>query len=472
MIKKSPKKSLSPLICLYVDIIKRFLCIVVSLYRRTTTFVLLLCILHLTFFLCLYSQSPTERTLTFEKSIELATLNSHQLLIAIQDIEIAKQRLKEAKSIMYPQLEFNANYSKFNAESPLLLPTILGNTILPQRIEELDNIEDYYTTKISLSQILWSAAKLSSTKKFAETELKTAESDYDTIKNRTIAAASKNFYKLLALQKKLSVCRIVISTYEKSTDKKNENVNLRDKLILEKTIEKIRSTEDKIRKDLEITKIDFLDSIGIELNTTFAIIGDLEFKKVSVDLNKCLAWAAEYRPELKKTQLQEQMDALSVNLSLSGRYPTIALGGNYQLEDKRWPFEKKSWNATINLMLPLFDGGGQFARIKQKKYQYRKAQINRASISDSIKAGVRKSFIEYEYAIEKYEKKSKEVQVFCIGDDIAGILELYKNKNISFLEYVEISEVIMQTQLEYIDAIRDVSIAQTDLETNIGKKFE
>ncbi|MBI5572993.1 MAG: TolC family protein [Elusimicrobia bacterium] len=410
---------------------------------------------------CLYSQQLMERTLTLEQSVGLAISNSQQLLSAAQDIQIAKQRLIEARAIMYPQLEFNANYSKFNAESPLFLPSLLGNTILPQKMGELDDVENYYTTKISLSQVLWSAAKLSSTKKFAETELKTAESDYGAIKNKTVATAAKNFYKLLALQKKLDICNVSL---EKLADRKNDNANSKNRFLADRNIGKIKAIGEKIKKDLEIARIDFLDSIGIELNTIFAIKGELEYKKVPADLNKCLAWAAEYRPELKKTQLQEQMDALSVNLSLSGRYPTVALGGNYQLEDKQWPFEKKSWNATVNLTLPIFDGFGQFARIKQKKYQYRKAQINRANISDAIKAEVRKSFIEYEYAIEKYEKKIKEAET------IADTSELYKN--ISSSEYIEISEQILQMRLEYIDAVRDVIIAKIDLETVVGKNFE
>ncbi|MFH0948271.1 MAG: TolC family protein [Elusimicrobiota bacterium] len=426
-----------------------------------------LCVTFLPFYLSTFlsSKQLTERTLTFEKTVELAVSNSQQLLSAAQDIQIAKQRLNEARAIMYPQLEFNANYSRFNAESPLFLSPLLGNAILSQKIP--GEVENYYTTKISLSQILWSAAKMSSTKKFAETEFKTAESDYDAIKNKTVATAAKNFYKLLATQKKLEICN---ATIEKLSNKKIENAGIKNRFITERIIGRIKSTGDKIKKDLEIARIDFLDSIGIELNTTFAIIGDMEYKKVPADLNKCLAWAMEYRPELKKTELQEQMDALSVNLSLSGRYPTVALGGNYQLEDNQWPFEKKSWNATVNLTLPIFDGGGQFARIKQKKYQYRKAQINRANISDSIKAEVRKSFIEYQYAIEKYENKTKEAQAIAVRGDLADTSELYKN--ISSSDYVEISELVLQMQLEYICSVRDVITARIDLETVVGKSLE
>ncbi|MEW6555759.1 MAG: TolC family protein [Elusimicrobiota bacterium] len=415
-------------------------------------------------FTCLYSQQLVERVLTVDDSVNLAISNNQQLLSARQDIEIARQRLKEARSIMYPQLEFNANYSKFKAESPLLISPILGNTILPQKIEPLvDNIEDYYTAKISLYQILWSGAKISATKKFAETELKSAESDYEVIKNKTGSSAKKNFYTLLSIQKKVEIYK---ATIEKISNRKNESLNPKDRFISEKKIEKIKSAETKNQKELELAEIDFLDSIGIELNTIFTIKGELEHKKAVVDLNKCIAWALEYRPELKKTQLQEQMDALSVNLSLSGRYPIITLGGNYQLEDRQLPFEKRAWNATINFTLPIFDGFGQFARIKQKKYQYRKTQINRASITDSIQAEVRKCFVDYEFAVKKFEQKTNEKEQLAttVTDEVL--------KELTYLEFIEMLETAMNIQLEYIDALKDVIIAKINLETSIGKIIE
>ncbi|HAM39608.1 MAG TPA: hypothetical protein DCP53_09495 [Elusimicrobia bacterium] len=413
-------------------------------------------------FTCLSSQQLPERILTLEESSRLAISNSQQLLSAEQDINIAKQRLNEARSILYPQLEFNTNYSRFEAESPLLLNSILGNTILPQKSNNISEIESYYTTKLSLMQIVWNGNRLGTTRKFAEAELKAAESDYATVKNRAVSSSKKMFYKLLAIQKKLEICNSVKKLY---IEKKGINISIKDKFITERIIEKIGTINEEIENDREVAKIDFLNAIGIEFNTIFVIKGDLEYKKATADLNKCLAWAMEYRSELKKIELQEQMDALSVNLSLSGRYPIVAIGGNYQLEDTKWPFEKKSWNATVSMTLPIFDGFGQFARIKQRKFQYRKAQVNRASISDSIKAEVRRAYTNYEYAIKLYEQKSKDIESI-------NKFEKEELKKLTYLDYMETLKYIMDSQLEYIDTVRNVIIAKIELENATGRSIE
>lgn len=410
-----------------------------------------------------YSEQLVERTLTLKESIDMAISNNQLLLSAELDVKIAHQRLKEARSIMFPQLELNANYSRFEADSPLLLSPPLGNTILPQSAgEAIDEGENYYTTKISLSQILWRGAKFSATKKFATAALKAAESDYTAIKNKTVFLTKKTFYMLLAVQKKIEVCSEAMKSL---ADKNQQNLNDKNKFIAEQILSRMASAKEKIERDFEIAKINYLEAIGLEFDTIFVIKGELKYEKAAADLNKCLAWAMEYRAELRKTELQEQMDALSVNLSLSGTYPTIAVGGNYQAEDKQWPFERKSWNATVNLTYPLFDGFAQFARIKQKKYQLRQAQINRANISDSVKAQVRKSFIEYEYAVKQFEQKGKAL------DSAISSKEALMN-NLSYMDYIEVAEMIMNLQIEYVDAVRDVIIAKSDLENAIGRNLE
>jgi len=426
---------------------------------------------YFSLFTCLYPEQDVEKVLTLDESINLAISNSQQLLSGQMDIKIAGQRLKEAKSGMYPQLEFNTNFSRFDAQSPLFISPILGNTILPAKTSEevekalnknISTVERYYTAKMSFYQVLWSAGKLNATKKYAETELKTAESNHGTIKNRTVANVKKSFFKLLAIQDKLNVCN---NTLKEISEQAAEIKDITDQLKSKRIVRKIEEISEDTKKELELERIDFLDTIGVELDTTFKVVGDFVFKRTDIDLNKCLAWAVEYRPEVKNLELQEQMDALEVSLSLSGRYPTISVGGIYQLEDTKLPFEKKSWNATVNLNLPIFDGFALASRITQKKYQYRKVQIYRASVIDNIKAEVRKLFLEYNYAVKQLEKKTNEYETL---PDI----NIEPFKNLSEYDALELKKIFLDTKLEYIDATKHAIITKIDLENSVGRDIE
>jgi len=426
---------------------------------------------YFSLFTCLYSGQSVEKILTLDESINLAISNSQQLLSGQLDTKIAGQRLKEAKSGMYPQLEFNTNFSRFDAESPLFISPILGNTILPSKTpeevekaigENISTVEKYYTAKMSFYQVLWSAGKLNATKKYAETELKTAESNYETIKNRTVANVKKSFFKLLAIQEKLNICN---STLKEIREQTAESKDIKNQLKSKRITRKIEEIGEDTKKELDLERIDFLDTIGVELDTTFTVVGDFVFKRTDIDLNKCLAWAIEYRPEVKNLELQEQMDALEVSLSLSGRYPTVSIGGIYQLEDTKLPFDKKSWNATVNLNVPIFDGFALASRITQKKYQYRKVQIYRASVIDNIKAEVRKLFLEYNYAIDQLEKKTKDYETL---PDINS--EPFKN--LSEYDALELKKILLDTELEYIDATKNAIITKIELENAVGRSID
>ena len=58
------------------------------------------------------------------------------------------------------------------------------------------------------------------------------------------------------------------------------------------------------------------------------------------NLQTALTWAKEHRVELQGTQIQEEVDQLSVDLSLAERYPTFLLGGNLETRDNEFPLQR------------------------------------------------------------------------------------------------------------------------------------
>ncbi len=153
----------------------------------------------------------------------------------------------------------------------------------------------------------------------------------------------------------------------------------------------------KLRHEYEKQKLKHLETLGLELNTMISIKGDILAPTEEYDLNKCLAWAKNYRPELSQTQFQETIDSLRVNLSLAERYPTVTLGANYERLGDRMPLDMTNWNATINVNVPIFDGWASWSRIRQRKFQVREGKIRRASIEDEVFADVREAYLDYAF---------------------------------------------------------------------------
>ena len=152
------------------------------------------------------------------------------------------------------------------------------------------------------------------------------------------------------------------------------------------------------------------------------IEGTLETEKLNLDLQQCILWAYQFRPEIKTTQYQESMDNIGVNLITMEKLPTVMLGASYDWLGNDLEKWERDWYISLNINLPLFEGGAVFSRLKQKKIKARQATIERAKIEDKIKLEVRKAFSEYTFWYNKLSKieesKTKSIEQDILKADI------------------------------------------------------
>ncbi|HBE88064.1 MAG TPA: hypothetical protein DDW67_02865, partial [Elusimicrobia bacterium] len=65
-----------------------------------------------------------------ERFVELSLKNDTSLLSAEQDIVISRQRLREARSLLLPQVSFSGSLSRLSLDYPMVTPPELGGRFL------------------------------------------------------------------------------------------------------------------------------------------------------------------------------------------------------------------------------------------------------------------------------------------------------------------------------------------------------
>jgi outer membrane protein len=360
------------------------------------------------------------RVLTVEESIATGIHNNQELLALEEQVSIAQQIVNEAKSQNYPKIDFNFSASKFDSDFPTVLPYSFNSLYLPA-----DSREQYYFTRFSLWQYLYAGGRYTTNLRLAEINLSQAESQLEAEKYKTIRNVKNTFYAFLVIKQK-------ISAYENTIDELEElyKKSFSEKDRLSRSISNLNDELLYLNHELQKMELKFLNTMGLEMNTVVDISGELEAPKKEYDLNKCLAWAFQYRPELRVTQFQETIDSLKVNLSLIERYPTVTLGANYEWVGDQFPLNESNWNATINFNLPIFDGWASWARIKQRKSQLREGTIKRAQIEDQIRLEVRTAFLDYGFWL-------KRAQDLAVREDLKKTQEENLNTVINWLDAVE-----------------------------------
>jgi outer membrane protein TolC len=324
---------------------------------------------------------PGERVLGLDDSI-IAGLNNNQELLALKEqILIARQMVSEAKAQIYPKIDFNLSLARFDHAQPTVLPLSFSSVYLPA-----GNTEFYYSTRFSLWQYLYAGGRYTTNVRLSEINLSQAKNRADATRNTVIRDVKQAFYACLVSREKTVVLETALSA--KALNTAAAGAAREAELAVTLAHARHAFAQDRLR---------FLHVAGLELDSPVVFAGELRAPRGVYALNKCLAWAFQFRPELQQTQYQSAIDSLRVNLSMTERYPTITLGANYEWIGETLPLDRKNWNATVNLNLPVFDGWASWARIRQRRNQAREGTIARARFEDQIRYEVRQAFAEYTF---------------------------------------------------------------------------
>ncbi|MDD5021581.1 MAG: TolC family protein [Endomicrobiaceae bacterium] len=356
-----------------------------------------------------FSQYP-ERVLTLDASIRQALNINHDILINKQSVLFAEQRIKKTQKFYYPAVDLNINVSKFSND----LPTVIDSESMPNVTYLPSGTQDlYYSTRLSLWQTIYNGGKTSATNELAKISLSQVKNKSDIKTNEVIANVKTDFYKIIVLQEKIKLYKQTIEILSKNKKSQTDVDNLKDKLEI-------------LQYEYGIQILDFLNLIGLGLDTVIELSGSIDMNMTNLDLNldQCILWAYQFRPEMKNTQYQETIDGIEVNLLTMEKYPTVMFGAAYDWMDGDSRTVEKNWYISLNLSLPIFDGGSLFAKIKEKKIQSRQATLERSKEEEQIKLQVRKAFSKYTFW---YSKTSKNNNTKKQKDAIKNLEEkLYK----------------------------------------------
>ncbi|MDR2066547.1 MAG: TolC family protein [Endomicrobium sp.] len=314
-----------------------------------------------------------ERVLTERASIESAFSINPDMLEYAQDLEYARQRVREAYSLYFPVVGFNLNLSRFNNSKPMIISeqNYQVPIYLPGGKKDL-----YHSTKLSVWQSLYAGGITRTTNKLAHVNLNKVKNEENIIKSKIINNIKTIFNECL-------YHKALISFYDMKSKIAN-NTLLKNK----KDVETLRYNQELLR---------LLNAIGLDLNTITSISGNLTPKIKKIDLEKCFLLAYQFKPEFKATQEQQTLDDLMLNLLTMQRYPNISVGAAQEWLGDKIVGDDANWYCTVNLNIPLFDGGAVFARIKQGQIKHRESIIKRAKLENDIKLAIAQTFLEYSF---------------------------------------------------------------------------
>lgn len=421
-------------------------------------------LLFFSFPFVLYSQSseiPTE-ILTLDEIVNLAVKNDTAILSMEQDIIIAKQRVREARLLSFPQVSLSATISRLDLEYPMVLPQELG-----ARYMDAGTLKDFYTFRAYALQPIYTGGRNKSTLKMAKTSLNQAKVNYETVQRDIIFNAKKSFYSLLYYKESLE---ITMKWHKKAQElydgiKKNEWEQIEAKILLDN----LESEKEKAKENLKFSRLNLLKALNRETDSMVDISGELETAPVSVDLRKSIVMAMEMRSELKSEMYKAQMDDIAVNMAMIRRYPNIYLGASYDIVGDSFKdftdssLRSNNWMASVAIHFPL--SLDLWTQITQKKAQQRQGDLKRSSLQDTIRFEIFQNVESLSFWQNEAIKRKNFLS------DITRHYESALKKSSMSMSSLRMLFFVFDANKKYLDSLYEQVMAKIKLEWAQGKDF-
>ncbi len=411
-------------------------------------------------------------TLTVDEAVSIALEKNSEVKVAIMEVEKSEEKVREARSGLFPKLDISGQYQRYLEKPVIFLPpgSPLGTTL---KI----GADNSYNATASLTVPLVSFGLYEGIS-IANEGKALAEENLRYIKNKVATDVKKAFYLSLLLKETKDV---MIQSLKNAEDNLNNIKKLNsgglisdyDVLRAEVQYDNLKPTvlqaENNYNLSLEALKV----AIGLNSETNLEISGYLNSPDVSNNSNEIIInEVLKNNPQLKLLELQQNISQKNVSLETTAYYPTLAGFGNYQYQAQANDFKFKDYNWVstfllgLQIQIPVFNGFKTDARISQAEIGLNQINEQKRNLTEAIKTSTLSIVYRIEQALKRIEGQDKTVKLALEGYEISK--RRLENNLATQLELNDAELALRQAKLNKLQAIYDLNVAYADLENVLG----
>ncbi len=411
--------------------------------------------------LCLISFPGWGRAdaLTLDEAVRVALANNREILVAMEKIKEARQRVREAKAGYLPTVDLSGTYTRLSEVPSMSIPDY-GSI----EVGKADN----YMSKLTFSQPLYTSGSLNYANKGASLYYQKSEEDLRNVQSKVTLEVKKAFYTYLLAEENVEVT-------EAALDQSRRHLAIVEGLfkvgvvskfdLLRTRVEVANLKPDLIqaRNNLRLSRESLANLLSLS-STSLKLEGELSFEPLDLTLDEAIDRALKERGDLKSLRHQKEILEVAVKLTEVQNRPRLALIGNYQYQNPSGGEDEwgEDWNLNLVLSIPLFDGWANRARVAQRRSQIKQIDLSLRGLEAGIDLEIKKAFWDLEASEERIYAQEKNIEQAEEALSIADVR--YKSGAITNLEVLDAQLALTRVRLGYLKALYDHNVARAELE--------
>ncbi|MDD3926167.1 MAG: TolC family protein [bacterium] len=395
-------------------------------------------------------------SLTLQESIDLALKNNVSLKAETQKVDIAADRLEQARSQQKFTVGAGVSASHFEPN-----PFPVNNTS--------------YDLGLQLDQPLYNGGRLKAQETQAEIALEQANVDLETRKDELILSVKRAFYGLAKAQRLEVVAREAVDQARAHLDVtqkfyKAGTVAKYDVLRAQTQLAQVQQNLVTASNGVRLSMNSLNNLLGIDLSTTVQLKLSPEVKPVKRSLNELISLAWEQRPELRSLALSARINEVGRTIVISAVRPNVSgtLGYSILHQDMS---ATSSGNLTVGISanLSLFDNGLTKARLSENSNTAEQLKLSADDARRNISLQVRQSYLQLQQDKELIEASRQALEQAEEGNRIAAVR--YQSGVSTSVELIDAQTALTQARINYSNAVSDYEIALSELERAVSTEL-
>lgn len=401
--------------------------------------------------------------------IDKGIKNNHDLLMAIKRIDIAQARVKQAKVLQLPQVDFQItgqiSRPSDNSLNGISIKSFLGKSY----------VENYQ----ALFNVSWEAdiwGKLRSQKEATLAEYLQTYEATKAVQTQLVANIAQGFYNLLMLDKQLDITRknLVLSDSFAIATRLLKDAGIVNLLAVQQAESQRQSTA------LLIPQIE--ENIALQENALQVLTGQLPGAiSRTASLNEIIvadnlpaglpASMVSRRPDVRSNEMALVVANAQVGIAQANMYPTLNISAGTGLES----FKASNWFNIPNSLFGLAAGtiAEPIFKRRELKTQFEIAKLQREQAVIQFRQSVLQAVTEVANALVQGDKLKQQEQIATAQVDtlhhaIFNARLLFKSDLANYLEVITAQGNALQAELNLASIQRQQLSAIVELYRSLG----
>ncbi|MBN2281948.1 MAG: TolC family protein [Candidatus Marinimicrobia bacterium] len=456
--------------------------------------------------------------LDLETAKEIALQNNPTIKIAEKGVNRAKSQIVEARSGMFPAINAFSSLDHAwdlqknvipNFLKPSLAPTNLeiGNALLalgdqfdnqelrdrgmgmiqsvemmPDYLEMAFGLENTLVYGVQLQQPLFTGGAIYNGYKISKLGLEIAEKQLEAVTQSLLDNVTRTYYFALFAKSAMEVSSEALVSAEENLALVQKffdsgKASKLDLLRAEVEVANLKPSVISAENNLEMAFSRLNITLGFESNKDIVLSDKLEYKECDLQktaLEELVRIAKLNRPEMAILENQKKIANRQLAISKGSFLPTVALGTTYQYLGMRNDLEytgddfNKSFNTSISLSIPLFEGFRKSSKIQQAKILTGEMNDQLNSAGDGIQMEVESAYFLMKEAEKKVETQGKTIEQAQEALRLANLM--YKEGAATQLDVLNSNLALKSAKMNYQQSLLEFNNAISQLKKAINKQ--